>query len=100
MSGQREQREGLDQSSQPEPLDATLIMARPSASSAERADREGGHSHGAAEAERPRSPSPGSAGHLSERPGPARQHNSRSVFDPIPAADRRQGAMDSALAGD
>jgi hypothetical protein len=74
MSGQHEQRDGLERSSQPEQLDATLIMARPAA--------------------------PGSGGYPSERPAPAGKQNSRSVFDPIPAADRRQGALDSAAAAD
>ncbi|HEX7992395.1 MAG TPA: hypothetical protein VF506_00645, partial [Streptosporangiaceae bacterium] len=78
LSGQHEQLDGPERSGQPEQLDATLIMARPSG----------------------RSGSPGAGGHRSEGPPAARQHSSRSVFEPIPAADRRPGAADAASIGD
>src|SRR5216683_1466387 len=70
MSGQQEQREGPEQSSQPDPLDATLVMAEPSARGQDRAN---GHA---------RPIGTGAAAH-GETTG--RHRSPRSLFDPGPA---------------
>ena len=74
MSGQQEQWEGPEQSSQPDSLDATLVMAEPSARGQDRAN---GHA---------RPIGTGAAAH-GETTG--RHRSPRSLFDPGPAAEAR-----------
>src|SRR5258707_3461172 len=74
MSGQQKQWEGPEQSSQPDPLDATLVMAEPSARGQDRAN---GHA---------RPIGTGAAAH-GETTG--RHRSPRSLFDPGPAAEAR-----------
>ncbi|HXL18575.1 MAG TPA: hypothetical protein VN961_13760, partial [Streptosporangiaceae bacterium] len=73
MSGQQEQREGPEQSSQPDPLDATLVMAEPSARGQDRANG------------RARPIGTGAAADNGETTG--RHRSPRSLFDPGPAAE-------------
>src|SRR5258706_2217694 len=72
MSGQQEQWEGPEQSGQPDPLDATLMMAEPSARGQDRAN---GHA---------RPIGTWAAAH-GETTG--RHRSPRSLFDPGPAAE-------------
>ncbi len=72
MSGQQEQWEGPEQSGQPDPLDATLMMAEPSARGQDRAN---GHA---------RPIGTWAAAH-GETTG--RHRSARSLFDPVPAAE-------------
>src|SRR5258707_1225360 len=74
MSGQQEQWEGPEQSSQPDPLDAPLVMAEPSARGQDRAN---GHA---------RPIGTWAAAH-GETTG--RHRSPRSLFDPGPAAEAR-----------
>src|SRR6266571_1681659 len=89
MSGQQEQWDGLEHSGQPDPLDATLIMAQPPARAGERGN---GHAYGPTGAGRSRTVAPDAylAGGSGDGPPP----RTRSVFDPVSRSDRGRSVFD------
>src|SRR5262245_33990731 len=89
MSGHHEQQDGLEQSGRPDGLDRSLTMTQPAGRDA---DRQNGHSHGGADAGPSRSAEPSS--YLPDGTASAPRRASRSVFDPIPPADRSHGLLD------
>lgn len=91
MSGQHEQMDELEQSDQPDRLDAALLMTQPAVRAQE---HKNGYAYGGPDSGRSRPAETG--GHPADDPAPARQPSARSVFDPIPSSQRTRNAVDPA----